>query len=84
MLAEKVFQTSKQFSKKGLPLKRVLERFQIPRSCFYYQQKRKGISSDEHIRQRIRELAESYKTYGYKKVTFLLKLEGFKVNHKRV
>ena len=84
MLAEKIIQTSKQFSKRGLPLKRVLERLQIARSCFYYQQKQKDKSTDEHIRQRIRELAMAYKSYGYKKITVLLKAEGFKVNHKRV
>ena len=84
MLAEKIIQTSNQFSKRGIPLKRVLERLQIARSCFYYQQKRKEGPDDEHIRQRIRELAMTYKTYGYKKITVLLKAEGFKVNHKRV
>ena len=85
MLAERILRMSKQFSKKGLPLRRVFKRLEIAPSCFYYQQKRKKEApEDEPLRQRIRELALRYKSYGYKKITILLRAEGFKVNHKRV
>jgi len=84
MLAKKLFQLSKHFSKKGLSLKTVLTRLQIARSFFYYQKKRKKDLNDEYLRQKIKKLALTYKTYGYKKITALLKAEGLHVNHKRV
>jgi len=46
--------------------------------------KRKKNLNDEYLRQRIKELVLTYKTYGYKKITALLKTEGLKVNHKKV
>ena len=84
MFAEKIIQISKKISPKGLPLNTVLKRLQISRSSFYYQRKKKINSEEKLLRERIKELAMTYKTYGYKKITVLLRKEGFKVNHKRV
>ena len=84
MFAEKIIQISKKISPKGLPLNTVLKRLQISRSSFYYQRKKKINSEEKLLRERIKELAMTYKTYGYKKITVLLRKEGFKVNHKKV
>ena len=84
MFAEKIIQISKKFSPKGLPLNTVLKRLRISRSSFYYQRKKKINLEEKSLRERIKELAMVYKTYGYKKITELLRREGFKVNHKRV
>jgi transposase InsO family protein len=45
----------------------------------------KGIPDDEEIlRTRIIALASQYGRYGYRRVTAMLSLEGWRVNHKRV
>ena len=45
----------------------------------------KQIPEDEELlRQRIIELASEYGRYGYRRVTALLRNEGWIVNHKRV
>ena len=41
-------------------------------------------SDEEQLRTRIVELATRYGRYGYRRITALLKQEGWKVNHKRV
>ena len=47
--------------------------------------KPKKVSSDEHrLTEDIIRLAKKYGRYGYKKITALLKVEGWRVNHKRV
>ena len=44
-----------------------------------------GISGEEvNLVARITELATQYGRYGYRRITALLKREGFKVNHKKV
>lgn len=53
-----------------------------PRSTQRYD---KQIPADEDLlRQRIIELANQYGRYGYRRVTALLRNEGWIVNHKRV
>jgi len=53
-----------------------------PRSTQHYD---KQIAADEELlRQRIIELASQYGRYGYRRVTALLRNEGWMVNHKRV
>ena len=49
-------------------------------------QRRKRAISDEEARLRVRivELAEEYGRYGYRRITALLRAEGWQVNHKRV
>jgi len=39
---------------------------------------------EEHLRKEIIHLAGRYGRYGYRRITALLKQEGFRVNHKRV
>ena len=38
----------------------------------------------ERLKRRITELACSYGRYGYRRITAMLRQEGWKVNHKRV
>ena len=39
---------------------------------------------EEHLRHCVINLASKYGRYGYKRITALLKQEGWRVNHKRV
>ena len=54
----------------------------LPRSTFNY------VSEESHIESpltsRIIDLATQYGRYGYRRVTALLNIEGWQVNHKRV
>ena len=53
-----------------------------PRSTQRYD---KLVPEDEALlRQRIMELASQYERYGYRRITALLRNEGWIVNHKRV
>ena len=44
----------------------------------------KTTSFDRAVRQRVLDIATQYGRYGYRRVTELLKREGWKINHKRV
>jgi len=46
--------------------------------------KRKVRDDEEALTERIIELAIEYGRYGYRRITALLKQEGWRVNHKRV
>jgi putative transposase len=39
---------------------------------------------EERLRQRLRELAREHQRYGYRRMTTILRREGFVVNHKRI
>jgi putative transposase len=71
--AQEVFQLSER---------RVCRALEQPLSTQRYQ----GKSSDDEarLRERIVALASQYGRYGYRRITALLQLEGWKVNHKRV
>jgi putative transposase len=53
----------------------------MPRSTFRY---RSTKDPQEALRQRLRELAASRVRYGYRRLTVLLRREGWKVNAKRI
>ena len=40
--------------------------------------------ADVSLRQAIQQLAGDYHTYGYRRITAMLKREGWTVNHKRI
>ena len=62
--------------------RRVCRVLNQPRSTQRYDPRiRKG---EERLTERMIELATKYGRYGYRRITALLKREGFKVNHKRV
>jgi putative transposase len=68
--------------KMSLPERRVCRALGQPRSTQRYKRKERG--DEERLRARIIELASKYGRYGYRKITALLKAEGWRVNHKRV
>ncbi len=47
-------------------------------------QEHRASEEEERLTQRITELACQYGRYGYRRVTLLLRTEGWRVNHKRV
>src|SRR5581483_2495313 len=63
------------------PVKTICEVLDLPRSSFYHQ----GSAADETaVRQALLDLAGQYPTYGYRRLTALLKRTGWTVNHKRI
>jgi putative transposase len=54
----------------------------VHRSMFCYRSRR--INDDAPIRRRIEEIAAVRIRYGYRRITVLLKREGWNINHKRV
>lgn len=53
----------------------------ISRHVYYYRSRRDAQTA---LRQRIREIAESRRRFGCKRIHVMLIREGWKVNHKRV
>jgi transposase InsO family protein len=71
--AQEVFQVSER---------RVCRALEQPRSTQRYHGK--GAEDEEMLTERIVILASQYGRYGYRRITAMLQLEGWQVNHKRV
>lgn len=69
-----------QLAEYGVPIKTACKRIEIPRASFYRGVKGKDFS----LLSKIKEFALKFPSYGYRKITELLRREGMKVNHKRV
>lgn len=69
-----------QLSEYGVPIKTACMRLEMPRASFY----RKVRKKDSSLLSKIKEVAFKFPSYGYRKITELLRREGMKVNHKRV
>ena len=65
----------------GVSARRACGLFRFQRSTYHY---RSVKPSQEALRRRLRELALARPRYGYRRLTVLLRREGWKVNHKRV
>ena len=52
-------------------------------SCGCCRYERAWSQSEEELRGRITELATEYGRYGYRRITVLVREEGWRVNHKR-
>lgn len=63
------------------PVKSICEVLDLARSSFYY---RVSEAHDQPLRAALLELGGQYPTYGYRRLTALLKRAGWAVNHKRV
>lgn len=63
------------------PVKTLCEVLDLPRSTFYHTG---TVPKEGALRARLLDLAGQYPTYGYRRLTALLKREGWTVNHKRV
>jgi len=68
--------------KLGVSERRACRVLNQPRSVQRHQSKESG--HEELIRRDIVRLASTYGRYGYRRITALLRAEGWKVNHKRV
>jgi len=59
----------------------------LVRSTYYYQSRAPSVEAQEEaadLRDRIEEIVVESSRYGYRRVTWQLRREGWKVNHKRV
>ena len=59
----------------------------LSRSTYYYQPRPKsmeGKKEEADLRDRIEQIVVECARYGYRRVTYQLRREGWKVNHKRV
>ena len=63
-------------------LRRACKVLGVPLSTYCYQPRLS--SEEEELTERINKLAVNYGRYGYRRITALLQMEGWKVNHKRV
>jgi hypothetical protein len=62
--------------------RRACQVLEQPRST--QRQEPKVNAATERLRQHVTELACQYGRYGYRRITILLRTEGWQVNHKRV
>jgi len=70
-----------QLRREGYPITRVCEVVGLPRSSFYHQPRR---DENAALCVVLHDLAAQYPTYGYRRLTALLRRQGWEVNHKRV
>ncbi len=63
-------------------LRRACKVLGVPLSTYCYQPRLS--SEEEELTERINKLAVDYGRYGYRRITALLQMEGWKVNHKRI
>ena len=63
------------------PVKTICEVLALARSSFYHTS---AVAEDDNLRAALLELAGQYPTYGYRRLTALLKRAGWTVNHKRI
>lgn len=63
-----------------LSQRRACDLVNLRRSTFRYEPRNKD---DDHIRERMREIAKKKRRYGYRRVHIMLHREGLVINHKR-
>jgi putative transposase len=59
----------------------------LGRSTYYYRSRQKSLAGKKEeadLRDRIEQVVEEFTRYGYRRVTYQLRREGWEVNHKRV
>jgi putative transposase len=59
----------------------------LKRSTYYYRSRQKSLAAKKEqadLRDRIEQIVVQCARYGYRRVTYQLRREGYKVNHKRV
>jgi putative transposase len=68
-----------------LSVQRLCEMFELSRSWYYEHLKQPEDDAEEiALRDRIEEIILEFAGYGYRRVTYALAREGWRVNHKRV
>lgn len=63
------------------PVKTICDVLDLPRSSFYHT---RAVAEDNDLRAALLDLVGQYPTYGYRRLTALLKRAGRTVNHKRI
>lgn len=63
------------------PVKTICTVMELPRSSYYHQS---NVPADEALRTALLTQAETWPTYGYRRLTAQLQREGWSVNHKRI
>ena len=66
----------------GTSERRTCETVGVPRSTQRYKVRQQN--DDDNLRLALIRLAKQYGRYGYRKIAALLRVEGWKVNHKKV
>jgi transposase InsO family protein len=63
------------------PVKTICDVLDLPRSTFYHAA---AAAEGSELRRALLDLVGQYPTYGYRRLTALLKRAGWTVNHKRI
>ena len=79
--AEKRVAVNHAKQKHGLSALRACRLFDLSRSALYYHAKKRD---DEKLRDALKRVAAQRKRWGYRRLTVVLRREGFADNHKRV
>lgn len=72
----------RELREQGLSLQVALELVQMARATFYRQGR--GHPGEEELKERIRKLALAQASFGYRRITAVLRRQGWRVNAKRV
>ena len=75
-------QVIRELRQQGLSLRLALDLVRMARATFYRQSR--GQPPEDGLRERIRELAYAQVTFGYRRITAVLRRQGWRVNPKRV
>jgi putative transposase len=75
-------QVIRELRQQGISLRLALELVKMARATFYRQDR--GQPQEAGLRERIRELAHAQAAFGYRRITAVLRRQGWRVNPKRV
>jgi putative transposase len=75
-------QVIRELRQQGLSLRPALDLLQMARATFY--REGRGRPEEKRLRERIRELALAEAAFGYRRITAVLRRQGWRVNPKRV
>jgi putative transposase len=75
-------QVIRELRQQGLSLRPALDLLQMTRATFY--REGQGRPEEKRLRERIRELALAEAAFGYRRITAVLRRQGWRVNPKRV
>ena len=70
----------KELKRLGVPVTVACKRLGISRSTYYYRSKDKS----EDLKEAIMKIAYKHPSFGYRRITAVLRQEGFKINPKKV
>lgn len=72
----------RELRQQGISLRLALELVQMARATFY--RPGRGQPQEDGLRERIRELAVAHVSFGYRRITAMLRRQGWQINPKRV